>query len=97
MKAILNKIILEINENNVITYKKYESVLKISKDPLYNFASYDNWRALYLGHKKQLKTGNPVKYRDGNLILSKKYKVYDNVEYLNRFIQTDGVQPVIAP
>lgn len=93
-KPVLNKIILEINDNGNITYKHYESVLKIFKDPLYNNVPYDNWRALYLGNKKEIKTGKKIKYRDGNAQLCLKYKVYDNPEYINRFIiKTDEKQP----
>ena len=94
-KQVLNKIILEVNDNGNISYKHYESVLKIFKDPLYNNVPYDNWRALLLGGRKQKLTSKPIKYRDGNAQLCLKFKVYDNPDYLNRFIiKTDEKQPV---
>ena len=77
------KLILEIIEGNEIIIKKFKSLLDLSKN--YPTIPYHSLRGLYLSHIKEEKTKKKVNLRKCNSLLSKKFKIYDNPEYLQRF------------
>ena len=81
------KIIFEIKEDDLITIKKYKSILEISKD--FPNIPYHNLRGLYkygINLSTQEKTGKTAKLRIVNAMLNKKYKVYDNPIYISSII-----------
>ena len=79
------KIILEIIDNDKqILIKKYKSLLNMSKD--YPNIPYNNIRMVYLDYKKELKTDIKTKSRTVKQLIKNKFKIYDNPEYLERFI-----------
>ena len=87
MNLCNEKIIFEIKEDDLITIKKYKSILEISKD--FPNIPYHNLRGLYkYGIKKSIQeqTGKTAKLRIVNAMLNKKYKVYDNPIYINSII-----------
>ena len=79
------KIILEIIDNDKqIIIKKFKSILNISK--AYPSIPYNNLRMLYLDNKKEVELNIIIKSRTVNQLLKSRFKIYDNPEYLDRFI-----------
>ena len=79
------KIIFVIKEDDLITIKKYKSILEISKD--FPNIPYHNLRGLYnIKLSTQEKTGKKAKLRIVNAMLNNKYKVYDNPIYISSII-----------
>ena len=85
----MNKIILEINENDKIIIKKYKSLLELSKD--YPSIPYHNLRGIYLNRLKESETGKKGKLRIVNNMLNERFKIFDDPDYLNRFKQLEVV------
>ena len=56
----------------------------MSKD--YPNIPYNNIRMVYLDYKKELKTDIKTKSRTVKQLIKNKFKIYDNPEYLERFI-----------
>jgi hypothetical protein len=89
----MERITLEIIENNKTIIKNYKSLSELHRD--YPKIPYHNLRYIYLENKKEKST----KFRKANGILNDKFKIYDNVDYINRFTQTekpDDVQPEVV-
>jgi hypothetical protein len=85
------KIILQIiKDNKIISDKKYKSLLALSKD--YPNIAYHQWREIYMNNQKD----KPRKLQKVNLYLSSQFKVIDNPEFYNKFIQNSVESPVIA-
>ena len=79
------KIILEIIDNDQqMIIKKYKSILNLSK--AYPNIPYDNLRMIYLDKKREVQLNIKTKRRDANQLLKNRFKIYDNPEYLQRFI-----------
>ena len=79
------KIILEIIDNDQqIVIKKFKSILNLSK--AYPHIPYNNLRMIYLDNKKEVQFNIITKSRSPNQLLKNKFKIYDNPEYLDRFI-----------
>ena len=84
MNLCNEKIIFEIKEDDLITIKKYKSILEISKD--FPNIPYHNLRGLYKYGINLNTPGKIAKLRIVNAMLYKKYKVYDNPIYINSII-----------
>ena len=87
MNLCNEKIIFEIKEDDLITIKKYKSILEISKD--FPNIPYHNLRGLYkygIKLSTQEKTGKKAKLCIVNAMLNNKYKVYDNPIYISSII-----------
>ena len=79
------KIIVEfIDNNDQLIIKKYKSILNLSK--AYPNIPYNNLRMIYLDYKKEVNFNIVTKSRSPNQLLKNKFKIYDNPEYLDRFI-----------
>ena len=79
------KIILEIIDNDQqIMINKYKSIVNLSK--AYPNIPYNNLRMIYLDNKKEVELNIRTKSRSPNQLLKNKFKIYDNPEYLDRFI-----------
>ena len=79
------KIIVEfIDNNDQLIIKKYKSILNLSK--AYPNIPYNNLRMIYLDNKKEVQFNIITKSRSPNQLLKNKFKIYDNPEYLDRFI-----------
>ena len=84
MNLCNEKIIFEIKEDDLITIKKYKSILEISKD--FPNIPYHNLRGLYKYGINLSTPGKTAKLRIVNAMLNKKYKVYDNPIYISSII-----------